>query len=236
MSKAAGAGVRSRGRTRARAPGATPRGHRGSGSGGGNWSRRQPRPCRAGLANGRHQTVLRHGDGDVEVLGLESEGAGHAAASRRDLLDLEARRERERVRQGCRSSKPCRPRKSWHFRPLPATICGMQMIVVILVAFVREIVLSRARLQAGKHRSPSTSGSPEAGQTTAAASSARPRVLGLRFPPVATLEGRPCHRQARDGRRLAPPGVPPVLEMEILPRKAGVAREPRRKPANSSND
>ena len=48
---------------------------------------------------------------------------------------------------GCRSSKPCRPRKSWHFRPLPATICGMQMIVVILVAFVREIVLSRARLQ-----------------------------------------------------------------------------------------
>ncbi len=41
------------------------------------------------------------------------------------------------------------------------------------------------------------------------------------FPPVATVEGRPRHRQARDGRRLAPPGVPPILEMEIVPRKAG---------------
>ncbi len=72
---------------------------------------------------------------------------------------------------------------------------------------------------AGKHRSPPTSGGPEAGKSVA--SSARPRVLGLPFPPVATLEGRPCHRQARDGRRLAPPGVSPVLEMEIVPRKAG---------------
>ena len=42
---------------------------------------------------------------------------------------------------------------------------------------------------AGKHRSPPTSGGPEAGKTTAVASSARMRVLGLPFPPVATLEG-----------------------------------------------
>ena len=93
----------------------------------------------------------------------------------------------------------------------------MQPNVVILVAFVREIVLSRATLQLEKP----TSGGPEEGKTTAAVSSARPRVLGLPFPPVATLEGRPCHCQARGGHRLAPPGVPPVLEMEIPPRKAG---------------
>ncbi len=74
---------------------------------------------------------------------------------------------------------------------------------------------------AGKRRSPPTSGGPEAGKTTAAASSPRPRVLGLAISPVATLEGRPCHRQARDGHRLAPPGVPPFLEMEVVPRKAG---------------
>ena len=36
----------------------------------------------------------------------------------------------------------------------------------------------------GKYRSPLTSGGPEAGKTTAVASPARPRVLGLPFPPV----------------------------------------------------
>jgi hypothetical protein len=44
----------------------------------------------------------------------------------------------------CRSSKPRRPQKSWHFSPLPATVCGMQTIIMILVAFVREIAMSRA--------------------------------------------------------------------------------------------
>ena len=121
----------------------------------------------------------------------------------------------------CRSSKPHRPQKSWHFSPLPTTVCYMKTVVMILVAFVHEIVLSRATLQPGKRRSPPTSGGPEAGKTTAAASPPRPRVLGLAISPVATLEGRPCHRQARDGHRLAPPGVPPFLEMEVVPRKAG---------------
>ena len=101
---------------------------------------------------------------------------------------------------GCRSSKPCRPRKSWHFRPLPANICGMQMIVVILVAFVREIVLSRARLQLENIA---------LRQQVAVLKRDKPRpqlhpldrvFWVFSFPPVATLEGRPCHRQARDGR------------------------------------
>ena len=47
----------------------------------------------------------------------------------------------------CRSSKPHRPQKSWHFSPLPTTVCYMKTIVMILVAFVHEIVLSRATLQ-----------------------------------------------------------------------------------------
>ena len=47
----------------------------------------------------------------------------------------------------CRSSKSGRPQKSWHFSPLPASVCCMQTIVVILVAFVREIILNRATLQ-----------------------------------------------------------------------------------------
>ena len=74
---------------------------------------------------------------------------------------------------------------------------------------------------AGKYPSAPTSGGPEAGKTMAVASAARPLVLGFPFPPVAALEGRPCHRRARDSHRLAPPGVPPVLEMEIPPRKVG---------------
>ncbi len=48
---------------------------------------------------------------------------------------------------GCRSSKPRRLQKSWHFSPLPATVCDMQTIAWILVAFVREIVLSRATVR-----------------------------------------------------------------------------------------
>jgi hypothetical protein len=47
----------------------------------------------------------------------------------------------------CRSSKLRQPQKSWHFSPLPATVRDMQTIVMILVAFLREIVLSRATLQ-----------------------------------------------------------------------------------------
>ena len=47
----------------------------------------------------------------------------------------------------CRSSKPRRPQISWQFSPLPATVCSMQTIDVILVALVREIILSRATLQ-----------------------------------------------------------------------------------------
>ena len=47
----------------------------------------------------------------------------------------------------CRSSKPHRAQKSWHFSPLPTTVCYMKTIVMILVAFVHEIVLSRATLQ-----------------------------------------------------------------------------------------
>jgi len=35
----------------------------------------------------------------------------------------------------------------WHFGALPATVCSMQTIVMNLVAFVREIALSRATLQ-----------------------------------------------------------------------------------------
>ena len=63
----------------------------------------------------------------------------------------------------------------------------------------------------GKHRTLPTSGGPETGKTTAVASSARPRVLDLSFPPVATLEGQACHRQAGDSRRLAPPGIPQAM-------------------------
>ena len=140
----------------------------------------------------------------------------------------------------CRSSKPRRPRKSWQFSPPPVTVCDMQTIVTILVAFFREIALSHATLRLENHRSPPTGGGPEAGKTTAAASSDRPRVLGLPLPPVATLEGRPRHRQARDGRRLAPPGVPPVLEMEIVPRKAGspanLERNTRTHPTNEPRE
>ncbi len=47
----------------------------------------------------------------------------------------------------CPSSKPRRLRKTLHFSPFPATVRSMQMIVVIPVALVREIVLSRATLQ-----------------------------------------------------------------------------------------
>jgi hypothetical protein len=47
----------------------------------------------------------------------------------------------------CRSSKPRRPQISWHFCPLPTTVCSMQTIITILAAFVRVIVLSRATLQ-----------------------------------------------------------------------------------------
>ena len=52
-----------------------------------------------------------------------------------------------RAGTACRSSKPRRPRKTWHCSPLPATVCDMQTIVMILVAFVREFVLSRATLR-----------------------------------------------------------------------------------------
>ena len=48
---------------------------------------------------------------------------------------------------GCRSSKPRRRRNSWRFSLLPATVCGMQTIIMILVDFLRVIVLSRATLQ-----------------------------------------------------------------------------------------
>jgi hypothetical protein len=50
-------------------------------------------------------------------------------------------------RLSCRSSKPHRPQKFWHFRLLPTTVCYMKTIVMILVAFVRKIVLSCATLQ-----------------------------------------------------------------------------------------
>ena len=107
----------------------------------------------------------------------------------------------------CRSSKPHRPQKSWHFSPLPTTVCYMKTIVMILVAFVHEIVLSRATLQLENVAlRQQVAVLKRAGKTTAAASPPRPRVLGLAISPVATLEGRPCHRQARDGHRLAPRG------------------------------
>ena len=47
----------------------------------------------------------------------------------------------------CRSSKSRRRQKSWHFSALPAPVCSMQTIIMILVDFLRVVVLSRATLQ-----------------------------------------------------------------------------------------
>ena len=47
----------------------------------------------------------------------------------------------------CRSSKPRWWQKHWQFSLPPATVCDMQTIVIILVAFVREMAMSRATLQ-----------------------------------------------------------------------------------------
>ncbi len=58
-----------------------------------------------------------------------------------------ARLIRSHSRVCCRSSKPRRPQKFWHFGTLPATVGDMQTIARILVAFVREIAMSRATLQ-----------------------------------------------------------------------------------------
>ena len=95
------------------------------------------RPTIFGDRNGKPQDVT-----DKEAGPVDDAPGQPDIANNRDQFDIVSWE-----LDPCRSSKPCRPRKSWHFRPLPATICGMQMIVVILVAFVREIVLSRARLQ-----------------------------------------------------------------------------------------
>src|SRR6267378_3976038 len=57
----------------------------------------------SGLHGGRQPTVAER-DRDVVVLALEAERAGHAAAARVDLLDLESR-PAERRDRGCRADE-----------------------------------------------------------------------------------------------------------------------------------
>ena len=99
------------------------------------------------------------------------------------------------------------------FQPAAGYVFRMQTIVVIIVAFVRDIVLSRAGLQ------------PEnidLRQHVAVLKRERPRPWLRPLDGVFWVyQGRPCHRHARNGHRLAPPGGPPVMEMEILPGKVG---------------
>src|SRR5438270_10947974 len=96
---------------------------------------------------------------------------------------------------------------------------------------LRLFLLTRGRIVLGEPGPPPAARGPAPVGPPAPPPAVGPRVLGLAVALLGRLEGRPGHRLPGHGRRLAPPGVPPVLALEVARPARAAAHRPRGPPA-----
>ena len=110
------------------------------------------------------------------------------------------------------------------------------MNAVLLFCLWLRVPAAPVRVSGREPGPPPAAGGPASIGAAAPPPAVGPALLGRAVALLGRLEGRPAHRHAGDGRRLASPRLPPLLALEVAGSERPAAHRPRSPPTHPPDE